>query len=91
MGGMPHRAASQDEDFLEAVSFLNGKIFNNFSDITIIQYGYFYIVRLGIRKNWLGVSAKMTYVVTENCIPGKYTDCAAVCPVDAFTRGPFFW
>jgi len=26
----------------------------------------------------------MTFVVTENCIKCKYTDCVAVCPVDAF-------
>ncbi|PKO74248.1 MAG: ferredoxin, partial [Betaproteobacteria bacterium HGW-Betaproteobacteria-15] len=24
----------------------------------------------------------MTYVVTENCIQCKYTDCVDVCPVD---------
>lgn len=32
----------------------------------------------------------MTYVVTENCINCKYTDCVAVCPVDAFHEGPNF-
>ncbi|MFZ9341450.1 MAG: ferredoxin, partial [Candidatus Methylopumilus sp.] len=26
----------------------------------------------------------MTYVVTENCIKCKYTDCVDVCPVDCF-------
>ena len=26
----------------------------------------------------------MTYVVTEACVDCKYTDCAAVCPVEAF-------
>jgi len=26
----------------------------------------------------------MTYVVTEPCVDCKYTDCAAVCPVEAF-------
>ncbi|RRQ20348.1 DUF3470 domain-containing protein [Guyparkeria sp. SCN-R1] len=30
----------------------------------------------------------MTYVVTENCIKCKYTDCVSVCPVDAFCEGP---
>ncbi len=30
----------------------------------------------------------MTYVVTENCIKCKYTDCVEVCPVDAFREGP---
>lgn len=26
----------------------------------------------------------MTYVVTRHCVDCKYTDCVAVCPVDAF-------
>ena len=29
----------------------------------------------------------MTHVVTEACIRCKYTDCVAVCPVDAFREG----
>jgi ferredoxin len=32
----------------------------------------------------------MTYVVTENCIACKYTDCVDVCPVDCFHEGPNF-
>lgn len=32
----------------------------------------------------------MTYVVTENCIQCKYTDCVDVCPVDCFREGPNF-
>ncbi|WP_044407881.1 ferredoxin FdxA [Thiomicrospira microaerophila] len=32
----------------------------------------------------------MAFVVTENCIQCKYTDCVAVCPVDAFHEGPNF-
>jgi ferredoxin len=32
----------------------------------------------------------MTYLVTENCIKCKYTDCVAVCPVDCFHEGPNF-
>ncbi|WP_413437903.1 ferredoxin FdxA [Sulfuriferula sp. GW1] len=32
----------------------------------------------------------MTYVVTENCIKCKYTDCVDVCPVDCFREGPNF-
>jgi len=32
----------------------------------------------------------MTFVVTESCIRCKYTDCVAVCPVDAFREGPNF-
>lgn len=30
----------------------------------------------------------MAFVVTEPCIRCKYTDCVAVCPVDAFREGP---
>ncbi|MDL1862063.1 ferredoxin family protein [Betaproteobacteria bacterium PRO7] len=30
----------------------------------------------------------MTFVVTEPCVSCKYTDCVAVCPVDAFREGP---
>ena len=29
----------------------------------------------------------MTYVVTENCIKCKFTDCVEVCPVDCFYEG----
>ena len=32
----------------------------------------------------------MTYVVTENCIKCKHTDCVDVCPVDCFREGPNF-
>jgi ferredoxin len=32
----------------------------------------------------------MTYVVTENCIRCKYTDCVDVCPVDCFHEGERF-
>lgn len=32
----------------------------------------------------------MAYVVTDPCIQCKYTNCAAVCPVDAFREGPNF-
>lgn len=30
----------------------------------------------------------MTYVVTSNCVDCRYTDCAEVCPVEAFHIGP---
>lgn len=30
----------------------------------------------------------MAYVVAENCIKCKYTDCVTVCPVDCFREGP---
>ena len=32
----------------------------------------------------------MTYVVTDNCIKCKYTDCVEVCPVDCFYEGENF-
>lgn len=32
----------------------------------------------------------MTYVVGENCIKCKFTDCVDVCPVDCFREGPNF-
>lgn len=32
----------------------------------------------------------MTYVVAENCIKCKYTDCVEVCPVDCFREGENF-
>lgn len=32
----------------------------------------------------------MTFVVTEQCIRCKYTDCVDVCPVDCFHEGPNF-
>ena len=32
----------------------------------------------------------MTYVVTDNCIRCKYTDCVDVCPVECFHEGPNF-
>ena len=32
----------------------------------------------------------MTYVVTDNCIQCKYTDCVDVCPVDCFYEGANF-
>jgi ferredoxin len=33
---------------------------------------------------------EMTFVITENCIKCKYTDCVDVCPVDCFHEGPNF-
>ncbi|NKB60919.1 MAG: DUF3470 domain-containing protein [Gammaproteobacteria bacterium] len=32
----------------------------------------------------------MTYVVLEDCIKCKHTDCVEVCPVDCFYEGPNF-
>lgn len=32
----------------------------------------------------------MSFLVTENCIKCKHTDCVEVCPVDCFYEGPNF-
>lgn len=32
----------------------------------------------------------MTYLVIDNCIKCKHTDCVEVCPVDCFYEGPNF-
>lgn len=32
----------------------------------------------------------MTFVVTEQCVRCKFTDCVEVCPVDCFHEGPNF-
>lgn len=32
----------------------------------------------------------MTFVVADNCINCKHTDCVEVCPVDCFYEGPNF-
>lgn len=32
----------------------------------------------------------MAFIVTDNCIKCKYTDCVSVCPADAFYEGPNF-
>mgnify|MGYP002785727783 CR=1 FL=1 len=34
-----------------------------------------------------GDGVPMTFVVTDNCIACKYTDCVEVCPVDCFYEG----
>lgn len=34
------------------------------------------------------VNRQMTFVITEECIKCKYTDCVEVCPVDCFHEGP---
>ena len=39
------------------------------------------------RREPVGKSFKMTYVVTENCVRCKYMDCVEVCPVDCFYEG----
>lgn len=32
----------------------------------------------------------MTFIVGDNCVRCKYTDCVEVCPVDCFHEGPNF-
>ena len=32
----------------------------------------------------------MAYIVGENCINCKHSDCVTVCPVDCFVEGPNF-
>ena len=32
----------------------------------------------------------MTYIVNENCVNCRFTDCVEVCPVDCFYEGPDF-
>lgn len=36
------------------------------------------------------IESNMTFVVTDNCIRCKYTDCVSVCPAEAFYEGPNF-
>ncbi len=40
-------------------------------------------------KNRKG-TLNMTFVVGDNCIKCKHTDCVEVCPVDCFYEGPNF-
>jgi ferredoxin len=42
------------------------------------------------RPGAIDQESRMTFVVTENCIKCKYTDCVEVCPVDCFHEGPNF-
>jgi ferredoxin len=46
--------------------------------------------RLEFNKIRRNQGINMTYVVTENCIQCKFTDCVDVCPVDCFVEGPNF-
>ena len=45
----------------------------------------------GIRCRRLRRELEMTFVVTDNCIKCKYTDCVEVCPVDCFYEGRISW
>ena len=38
--------------------------------------------------SWFEEPGLMTFVVIDNCIKCKYTDCVEVCPVDCFHEGP---
>jgi len=41
-------------------------------------------------KREISLECFMTYVVTDNCVRCKYTDCVEVCPVDCFYEGENF-
>jgi ferredoxin len=44
-------------------------------------------------KSYLNIllsGGNMAFIVTDNCIRCKYTDCVEVCPVDCFHEGPNF-
>tara|TARA_B100000809_G_C15008118_1_gene483916 strand:+ start:572 stop:955 length:384 start_codon:yes stop_codon:yes gene_type:complete len=43
-----------------------------------------------IKTKLTDLDKAMAFVVTDNCILCKYTDCVAVCPADAFYEGPNF-
>ena len=43
-----------------------------------------------IKMIQLGRDDSMTFVVGDNCIKCKHTDCVEVCPVDCFYEGPNF-
>lgn len=47
-----------------------------------------FLLKYAILKSAAQGIIVMTYVVTENCIKCKYTDCVDVCPVDCFREGP---
>ena len=49
------------------------------------RFGRGLVVAIGARQVF-----PMPFVVTENCIKCKYTDCVEVCPVDCFHEGPNF-
>ena len=51
------------------------------NDVSLLCYSCRDISRCGVI---------MTFVVTENCIRCKFTDCVEVCPVDCFHEGPNF-
>mgnify|MGYP003868749413 CR=1 FL=1 len=49
------------------------------------------VVRVSQRKIKMTVNRiSDTFIVTENCVKCKYTDCAEVCPVDCFYEGANF-
>ena len=43
--------------------------------------------RRGAGRGLQQTSKSMTYIVNENCIKCKFTDCVEVCPVDCFYEG----
>lgn len=58
--------------------------------LTISSYEQFIKLdpKLKLHRDVASASDGDTYVVTESCVNCKYTDCAAVCPVEAFHELP---
>lgn len=46
------------------------------------------MLRLHYNHSLWNDGLQMTFVVIDNCIRCKYTDCVEVCPVDCFREGP---
>ena len=56
-----------------------------------ISTGGFFSIHAGkgldIKSIYIKGTTFMTYIVNDNCIGCKYTDCVEVCPVDCFYEG----
>ncbi len=62
------------------LSLERGDLTSKPQDITVLTWL--------LLSNARRISKLMTYIVTTPCIECKYTDCAAVCPVEAFHETP---
>ena len=62
----------------------------NAFQLAFIYFTLFSVVVCIYTPNQPQVAAAMTFVVTDNCILCKHTDCVEVCPVDCFYEGPNF-
>ncbi|ALP70009.1 4Fe-4S ferredoxin, iron-sulfur binding [Candidatus Nasuia deltocephalinicola] len=49
-----------------------------------------FILLFFLDKDFLLFWTPMSYIVTENCIKCKFTDCVEVCPVECFYEGENF-